>query len=1195
MVGTDRDDTIDLSETVQNLGTVDSADTVVEVRLSQILAGLGIDSKRPLDRPGQQEEPSSSRPMHLGRFLLQDQIGRGGMGRVFEARDPELRRTVAIKVLLDPKKVSAKTLARFVSEAQITSQLDHPNIIPIHEVGATHEGEVYFVMKKVEGRTLTEILADARTGDTKWTQYRLLNVFIKICNAVAYAHDRGVLHRDLKPANIMLGRFGEVLVMDWGVARLIDDETEPTQEDLPIESTSQSGTVDGASIGTPGYMSPEQAQGQLEKLGPTSDVWSLGSILYQMLTLRPAYEADDSFALVKKALKPPVPPNIRAPECKLDREIEGVCLKALQPEPEDRYDNAAELARTVEEFLEGSKRRERRAKRARVRRRITAISLSVLALVALSTVMLWRRADVAREQADELRIDAELSEVATREALIVSQRSQLISDARHRELTGQPVEALALFRAATQLEQGDISALAAEIERLIATGGVSLVLGGDPEDYVRDLCYTHDGTMIAAATWHWAVIWDTETGERLTIQAHDDLVRTVSIGNDSVLATGSNDGSAALWDLTDGSLIHFLNYHTAPVIEVFFDPSGERVATVSEDGTFAVWSTSDGTLSNTFGEQGVPIINAEQSPDGMRIASVTGDGSIWIWELDTGRLVTTLTDSDASFATVAWSSTSLLAGGSTQGRVTVWRVGESLTEPIRVAAHQGEVTQLGFNSDGSLLASGGMDGVLSVCRANSGELLYQTNAHEDEITELTFLRDDEWLVTAGVDGTAKVWSADSGVLLRQLVGHEDSIDTLDVTTDGSWLATGSSDTTVRLWALREGALVASLRGHDDSVEDVWFSTAGSLLASVSTDGEILFWDDHTFDLLERHDTHQENTVSIQGSPRGHLLATFGDSETIHLITVADGTFREMPLSGLHPTHSYALAFSPDESLIAAGAESGHVPVFRTIDGQIVHMLEAHYGPVFALAFSPDGRWLATGSHDDTIGLWDVENGELLSHLRWHGDDVEVVKFNHNGTRLFSASSSGHVCVWSVPGGQMLFALPAHHGWIEDLVVSPDGTQLATGGTDKVVRLWDSHSGALLHEMAGLDRWVRLLFFSPDGLQLASASSGPTIHLWNTSTGQLGRMLRHPNEVTSMAYHPNGELLATGAQDGLVRIWRTNSTDADTTVLSSGGLSNLRVCRDDFMVIPVLPFPEANSFWAPNEQCEQSEFRFDPAK
>ncbi len=316
--------------------------------------------------------------LSLGRFQLLSEIGRGGMGRVLEARDPELRRLVAVKVVIDPSAVTDAQLARFVAEAQVTAQLEHPNIVPVHDVGATDDGEIYFVMKKVEGRSLRDVLTRFALGDdataSTWTPHRLLTAFSQVCDAVAYAHDRGVLHRDLKPDNIMVGRFGEVLLMDWGVARVreagepaggVREEPDPDALDTQIAEPTGSGvervfvarTMDGAAIGTPGYMSPEQSRGDLDRLDGRSDVWSLGAILYELLCGKPAYTGANVFAMLFAAAKGP-PEDVRArSDRRVPDEIADVCMKAMATDPAERFQSAAALGAAVRAYLDGSKRR----------------------------------------------------------------------------------------------------------------------------------------------------------------------------------------------------------------------------------------------------------------------------------------------------------------------------------------------------------------------------------------------------------------------------------------------------------------------------------------------------------------------------------------------------------------------------------------------------------------------------------------------------------------------------------------------------------------------------------------------------------------------------------------------------------------------------------------------------------------------
>jgi len=314
-----------------------------------------------------------------GRFEVMGEIARGGMGRILEARDAEIGRTVALKVLRTTLSVEEQQIIRFVAEAKITGQLQHPNIVPVHEIGATSEGELYFVMKRVDGRSLRELVDDLAASpelQAEWSRARLLRVFLAVCNAVAYAHDRGVLHRDLKPANVMVGAFGEVLVMDWGVARLLD-AAEFHDRDHVVREVTVGDTEAGAVVGSAGYMSPEQARA--EGLDERSDVWSLGAILYELLTLCAPYEGANYFFLLAQTDEgPPEDPRTRAPGRDIPDEIAAVCMQALAQSPEDRFPSASALGSAVEAFLEGSRKREEAERRVAEGERTWARYLELL-------------------------------------------------------------------------------------------------------------------------------------------------------------------------------------------------------------------------------------------------------------------------------------------------------------------------------------------------------------------------------------------------------------------------------------------------------------------------------------------------------------------------------------------------------------------------------------------------------------------------------------------------------------------------------------------------------------------------------------------------------------------------------------------------------------------------------------------------
>jgi serine/threonine protein kinase len=296
------------------------------------------------------------------RYIVLQEIARGGMGKVLEVEDTELRRAVALKVLRKELLGRRDVVERFLEEAQITGQLEHPNIVPVHEMGVDGAGNLYFTMKLVEGMSLAEVLLKLREGNRdvhrEFPMIKLLDIFLKICEGIAFAHNKGVIHRDLKPANIMVGKFGEVQVMDWGVAKVVGREfTHEHDSGIVVTDRLDYGsihTVMGSIIGTPSYMSPEQARGDLDEIGPATDIFSLGVMLYEMLSLRSPWTGKSSDEVLEQVRETtPVRPSERNPEIEIPGELERLCLKCLEKDPGDRVETAKELAGNIRNFIEG--------------------------------------------------------------------------------------------------------------------------------------------------------------------------------------------------------------------------------------------------------------------------------------------------------------------------------------------------------------------------------------------------------------------------------------------------------------------------------------------------------------------------------------------------------------------------------------------------------------------------------------------------------------------------------------------------------------------------------------------------------------------------------------------------------------------------------------------------------------------------
>jgi tRNA A-37 threonylcarbamoyl transferase component Bud32 len=336
-----------------------------DMTIAQVRVKVGLDEGVKLVSDKMQSSLAQFQPDATAdkkRYVVIREIARGGMGKVLEVEDTELRRSVALKVLRKELIGRRDVVERFLEEAQITGQLEHPNIVPVHEMGVDGAGNLYFTMKYVEGLSLSEVLLRLREGNRdakrEYPLLRLLDVFVKICEGMAFAHNRGVIHRDLKPANIMVGRFGEVQVMDWGVAKVVGRQFRSDSDSGIVLTdrldTGAEHTMMGAIIGTPSYMSPEQAKGDIGIINHKSDIFSLGVMLYEMICLRAPWTGKTSDEVLEQVRTvTPIKPRERNPEADVPAELERLALKCLEKSPDDRVDTVAELAENVRSFIEG--------------------------------------------------------------------------------------------------------------------------------------------------------------------------------------------------------------------------------------------------------------------------------------------------------------------------------------------------------------------------------------------------------------------------------------------------------------------------------------------------------------------------------------------------------------------------------------------------------------------------------------------------------------------------------------------------------------------------------------------------------------------------------------------------------------------------------------------------------------------------
>jgi WD40 repeat protein/tRNA A-37 threonylcarbamoyl transferase component Bud32 len=1003
----------------------------------------------PTGGPADGERGRDEGRVQVPGYEVLEELGRGGMGVVYKARQAKLNRVVALKVLLAGAHAGAGDRARFRGEAEAAARLQHPNIVQVFEVGEA-DGRPYLALEYAEGGSLAQRLRGSPlpAGEAA----ALVEV---LARAVHAAHQKGVVHRDLKPGNVLLAADGTPKVTDFGLAKRLDAQTAHTQS--------------GALLGTPDYMAPEQAEGKAA--GPAADTYALGAILYHLLTGRPPFPAATPLeTLVRLRSEEPVSPATLQP--RLPRDVVTVCLKCLAKEPAGRYASAAELADDLGRFLAGRPVLARpvgpwgRTVRWCRRRPAVALLLAALAgsLVAGFATTLHYAA-VAAGRAENYRLASERADQKSRE-----------KDAEN--LTGRKH----LYAAHAALVQrawadGRIDTLLGLLDRQRPeqTGGDDLrgfewyhwhrlchedlfTLAAHPH-HSMSVRFSPDGRRLLSSGGDGLKVWDGATGRPVSALPFD-LVAASALSADGGLFAGerlTRDGrtlGVGVWEVTSGRLLHSLP-RAGRLSSLTMSPDGRALALGGRDGNLTLWHPATGEerpVGKTYHNHLSP---AAFSSDGKRLATITESSPnsptvVTVWDTATGRPGSALPGTN--FACVAFSPNGTrLARGHIQGGVSVYDLGER-REVLTFQAHRGGVAAVRYAPWGRWLATAGDQGDVAVWDAWGGALFRRFHGHTRYVTDLVFSPNCQRLASACADGTVKVWEHRRPTNPLQ-VPLPDNVYQCAFSPDGRSVALACSDGSVRVRDAATGGESFRLAGHAGRVLGVAFSPDGRRLASAGSDRTVRLWD-------------------LGARAEWRVLRGHGGAVN-------------------------AVAFSRDGRLLASGAEAaggatklGELKLWEVESGQEVAALGGHTTAVLSVAFGPDGRRLAS-CDSDAVRWWDVEAGRELLSLGGTEADLYPIRVTTSpgGRRLVAAlghkaQQGGAVRVWDAQTGRELLTLRGHVQGVLGVAVSPDGRRIASSSNDGAVKLWDADTGAEVLSLEPIGRPMRGVAFSPDGHRLA---------------------------------------------------------------------------------------------------------------
>ncbi|MEO1995578.1 MAG: protein kinase [Planctomycetaceae bacterium] len=1030
-------------------------------------------------------------------YELLKKLGEGGMGVVYHARQTSINRDVAVKMLKAKMSRDEEQRQKFLAEAVVTGDLDHPNIVPIYDVARNEDGALFYAMKKVQGTPWLDVIKDKNQSEN-------LQILMRVADAVGFAHMRGVVHRDLKPENVMLGEFGEVLVMDWGLAQ-------------PMSGFSKGNSITETSTmgGTPAYMAPEMATGPIAKITPASDIYLLGAMLYEIVTGKPPHTGKNALKCLMAAAK-----NVIIPTDKTG-ELIDIAMQAMQTDISLRYANVQLFQDAIREFQSHT----------------DSVAMSARAADDLE------QAQTRNEYDDFSR------------ALFGFQEAHELWDGNLRAARG--VSETRLLYARTAFDKGDydlgLSLLNEQDEAHAEL--VTRICQARDERAARQqrlAFYKRAGAGVAVLfllVVSTAAIWINHArGVAVQAREKEEVAKLDAIASEEKareaegaarssakvadqqrnLAEQSRDAAEQSRDAAEQSRMVAEKARERARYEAYIARIGLAAAKIEE---------------NAFGTASDLLARCIPSPKNPAQTGDSPESDLRDWEW---RRLMYLCEmfkreypgrSKINALAIDTTGRRFVRGGE-DGMAEIVDL-ETAAVLVSLDVGPANVQAVAFSPDGRLVATADDKSTMDEAKrqrsdvrlwdATSGKSVGVFRGHSADVLSIVFSRDGSRLLTASADHSARLWDVPQQTPIRVFLGHTWWVWSARFSPDERQLVTAGRDGIAIVWDIATGQPGPPFTGHrDGSVYDAVFLTPDPknapqrhVVASAGYDRRVLVWDPN--DVQPYNYSNLASDRDVVPAPRYEALLG-------------------------HTASVRSLAVASDGQSLLSGADDNTVKVWDVVSLKSIRTFRGHDKWVRACAFGPDGKWLLSGSHDTRVLRWAIHDNEEIRVLHsrsfvGHEDEVLSATFSANGDRIVTASQDRTAKTWDLKtGGDLVTFREGHEFLISSSTFFPDGRSLATAAVDNTVRIWDFAGGTERMRLAGTGRSAALAV-SEDGLWIATGSDrldGEAFwktKLWHSDSGELAFTLgQHRSEVTSIAFSPDNRQLLTGDASGHCRLW-----------------------------------------------------------